>query len=97
MRYDIILSPEAIEDFKQLDARIRARVKDSIRVHLRHRPTKTTRSRIKRLRGLSRPQYRLRVDEIRVFYDVEGDRVQILAIISKSKAREWLEKAGEKT
>ena len=41
--------------------------------------TKRSKSRIKRLRGLRHPQYRLRIDEIRVFYDVEGDRVEILA------------------
>jgi hypothetical protein len=31
-----------------------------------------------------RPQYRLRVDEMRVFYDVELGRVEILAIVMKS-------------
>jgi len=36
-----------------------------------HEPTKASKTRIKRLRGLSRPQYRLRVgDDVRVFYDV---------------------------
>jgi mRNA-degrading endonuclease RelE of RelBE toxin-antitoxin system len=45
---------------------------------------------------LRHPQYRLRIDEIRVFYDVEEGSVEILAIISKSEATEWLEKLGEK-
>jgi len=96
MRYEIILSPEAVEDLKSLSARIRAKVKDLLEVHLRHEPTKTSKSRIKRLQGLRHPEYRLRIDEIRVFYDVKEDRVEILAIISKSEAREWLEKVGEK-
>ena len=39
---------------------------------------KVSKSRIKRLRGLTRPQYRLRVDEFRVLYDIEGQEVQIL-------------------
>jgi mRNA interferase RelE/StbE len=39
-------------------------------MHLRHGPTKLSKSRIKRLRGLEQPQYRLRVGETRVFYDV---------------------------
>ena len=55
-----------------------------------------SKSRIKKLRGMSRPQYRLRVDEIRVFYDVVEATVEVLAIIPKSKATEWLEKMGEK-
>jgi mRNA interferase RelE/StbE len=96
MRYEIILSPEAVEDLKLLDAHTKARVKDLIEIHLRHEPTKTSKSRIKRLKGLRQPQYRLGIDEIRVFYDVEGNRVEILAIISKARAAEWLEKAGEK-
>jgi mRNA interferase RelE/StbE len=63
-------------------------------VHLRHEPTKASRSRIKRLRGLSRPQYRLRVDEMRVFYDVKRRCVEILAIVMKSDAAAWLAREG---
>jgi mRNA interferase RelE/StbE len=64
-------------------------------VHLRHEPTKTSKSRIKRLRGLSRPQYRLRADEIRVFYDVKETEVEILAIVPKDGADVWIKEAGE--
>jgi mRNA interferase RelE/StbE len=48
------------------------------------------RSRIKRLRGVRRPQYRLRVDEVRVFYDISGTTVEVLAIVAKSEAEAWL-------
>jgi mRNA interferase RelE/StbE len=54
-----------------------------------------SRSRIKRLRGLRRPQYRLRVDQVRVFYDVSGETVEILAIVAKSEAEAWLTQFGE--
>ena len=53
-----------------------------------------SKSGIKRLRGLSRPQYRLRVGEIRVFYDVTSDTVEVLAIIAKSEAESWLARFG---
>ena len=53
-----------------------------------------SRSRIKRLRGLRRPQYRLKVDDIRVFYDVSGTTVEILAFVSKSEAESWLAQFG---
>jgi len=46
------------------------------------------------LRGLRRPQYRLRVDEIRVFYDVSGATVEILAIVAKPEAEAWLAQFG---
>jgi len=62
--------------------------------HLRHEPRSTSRSSIKRLRGLGRPQYRLRVDEVRVFYDVSGTTVSVLAIVAKSEAQAWLEQHG---
>jgi mRNA-degrading endonuclease RelE of RelBE toxin-antitoxin system len=95
MKYGISLSPEAVDDWRDLKANIRATVRDAIEQHLRHEPTKTRRSRIKRLRGLSRPQYRLRVEDVRVFYDVTEKTVEILAIVPKDEADKWLEKAGE--
>jgi len=96
MRYDILLAPEAVEDLDDLKASVGAAVRDAIEQHLRHQPTKTSKSRIKRLRGFSHPQYRLRVgDDIRVFYDVAEEVVQVLAIVSKSKADAWLAKHGE--
>lgn len=77
-------------------ARDRSTVRDAIEKHLRFEPEKRSRSRIKRLRGLRRPQYRLRIDEFRVFYDVAEQRVEILAIVSKRDVAEWLDLAGEK-
>src|SRR5207248_6571055 len=84
------LAPEVVEDLKNLKANMRTAVRDALEIHLRHEPTKISRSRIKRLRGLSRPQYRLRVGEIRVFYDVSGATVEVLAIVAKSEAESWL-------
>jgi len=96
MKYEILFAPEAVQDFKRLSARDRSPVKEAIEKHLRVEPQKISKSRIKKLQGMSRPQYRLRVDEIRVFYDVVEATVEILAIIPKSKATEWLEEMGEK-
>ncbi len=45
---------------------------------------------------MSRPQYRLRVDDIRVFYDVTDSTVEILAIITKAQADAWLRNAGHR-
>jgi mRNA interferase RelE/StbE len=95
MRYEIIFAPEAVHDFKRLSAHDRAEIKDIMEIHLRHEPMKISRSRIKRLQGLSRPQYRLRSGEYRVYYDVVASQVQVLAIITKSASDEWLKKAGE--
>jgi mRNA-degrading endonuclease RelE of RelBE toxin-antitoxin system len=95
MRYALVLSPEAARQYRRLAAFLRAQVRDALERHLRYEPTKTSRSRIKRLRGVARPQYRLRVGEIRVYYDVTGSVVEILAVIPKSDAGRWLTEAGE--
>lgn len=94
MAFAIILAPEAAEDLKQLRAAKRALVKEAMEVHLRHEPRKISRSRIKRLRGLSRPQYRLLVDDVRVFYDVTVTTVEILAVVAKAEAESWLSQFG---
>ena len=95
MRFEIILAPEAVGDFRSLRANIRSTVRDALETHLRHEPMKTSRSRIKQLRGLARPQYRLRVGEIRIFYDVSAETVEVLAIIPKTEAAKWLEQFGK--
>ncbi len=96
MAYQVLLAPEAVEDLRALKANLRAEVREAMETHLRHEPTKTSKSRIKRLRGQSRPQYRLRVGEVRVYYDVAGNTVEVLAIVAKSEAEAWLARFGSR-
>jgi mRNA-degrading endonuclease RelE of RelBE toxin-antitoxin system len=95
MRHEILVAPEAIEDLRRLPADVRSGVRAAIEAHLRHEPEKSSRSRIKRLRGLSKPGYRLRVGEVRVFYDVVAAEVHVLAVVRKADADSWLEQFGE--
>ncbi len=95
MAFEIILAPEAVRDLEKLRANLRAEVRDAIERHLRKRPTKISKARIKRLRGVSRPQFRLRVRDVRVFYDVVATEVHILAIVSKEQAEDWLRQVGK--
>lgn len=95
MAYAIILAPEATEDLDGLKANVRAEVREGMETHLRHEPEKLSRTRIKRLRKLSQPQYRLRIGEVRVFYDVRELNVEVLAIVPKSEAAAWLAKHGK--
>jgi mRNA-degrading endonuclease RelE of RelBE toxin-antitoxin system len=90
MPFEIVLAPQAIEGLKALRADLQSSVREAIELHLRHEPTKLSKSRIKRLRGLDRPQYRLKVNEIRVFYDVTEKAVEVLAIVPKEQAEAWL-------
>ena len=94
MRYEILVAPDAGKQLAALPAHTRSEVRDGIELHLRFEPTKLSKSRIKRLQGLDQPQYRLRVGEIRVFYDVSETEVQVLAIVSKAQAQAWLDQQG---
>ncbi len=94
MRYEIVLAPQAIDSYKRLHAHVRAQIQDALERHLRVEPRKVSKSRIKRLRGLRRPQYRLRVSEMRVFYDVTETAVEVPAIVSKEQAQAWLDAEG---
>jgi len=95
MRYEIVFAPEAIQDLKRLSARDCSIVRDEMEKQLRYEPDKVSKSRGKRLRGIRRPQYRLRVGEIRIFYDIVEEMVEVLAIVQKSDAATWLAEMGE--
>lgn len=94
MKYEIVFAPEAVRDVRNLRAHVRAMVQDGIETFLRHAPTTGSKSRIKRLRGLARPQFRLRLGEVRVYYDLRESTVEVLAVVPKSEAAEWLKREG---
>jgi len=90
----MIVSPDAARAIRGLRAHVRREVMDAIEIHLRFEPAKISKSRIKRLRGMARPMYRLRVDELRVFYDVSATTVEVVAVVPKSDAAAWLAAEG---
>jgi mRNA interferase RelE/StbE len=96
MKYEVVVAKDAQEQFEKLDGRWHTRLKREMRKHLEHQPKRESKSRIKRLRGLRQPQYRMRVDDMRVFYDVndEMNRVEVLGFLDKSDTPEWLHLHG---
>ncbi len=90
MQYEIIFAPGAVDSLSRIRAYDRVAVLDTVERHLRFEPTKTSKSRIKALRGMRRPQYRLRIGDLRVFYDVRDDSVEVLAVVGKEDAADWL-------
>jgi mRNA interferase RelE/StbE len=95
MRHEIVWASAAVEDIKRLRAFERSAVRDAVESWLRHEPAKVSKTRIKRLRGMRKPQYRLRVEEVRVFYDVNERYVEVLAVVFKGDADAWLQQYGE--
>jgi mRNA-degrading endonuclease RelE of RelBE toxin-antitoxin system len=99
MKYEVILAPDAVASLEELRAFDRAHVEDAMRKILGENPTQESKSRIKRLRALEQPQYRLRVDALRIFYDVVAvqQQVHVLAIVTKEEAQAWLDREGTKS
>ena len=94
MNYSIVFAPDARQDFRRLPADNRAAVRDAVDKHLAQAPTRVSKSRIKRLRDMAEPQYRLRVGDLRVFHDVVGSEVQVIGVVGKAYAAEWLRRKG---
>jgi mRNA-degrading endonuclease RelE of RelBE toxin-antitoxin system len=90
----VLAAPDVEKALRRLRVYDRLAVLDGIGQHLRHQPTRVSRSRIKRLRDMRHPQYRLRIGEHRVFYDVAPGQVEIVAVVTKAEAAEWLTRWG---
>ena len=91
--YDVVLKHSAIADMDALRKFDATQIADPMEKHLAHHPTKQSQSRIKRLRGVSSPDYRLRVGDYRVFYavDEDGHRVDVLRVMHKNQTASYYE------
>ena len=91
--YEIVLKRSAIADLDGLQKRYATQIADAIERHLQHRPTKIGKTRIKRLRGIGNPDYRLRIGDYRAFYtvDEEARRVDVLRVMHKDETHSYCE------
>jgi len=85
--YAIMLKRSAIADLDALRKYDATQIADAMENYLHHNPTKESKSRIKRLRGISNPDYRLRVGDYRIFYVVDevARRVDVLRVMHKDQ------------
>jgi mRNA interferase RelE/StbE len=91
MPYEIRYSDVALEQLRRLRAFDRAAILDQIEQVLAVNPALESKARVKKLRQPAPTQYRLRVGEFRVFYDIEGEAVLIIQVLSKEEAIAYLE------
>lgn len=89
MAYSIHLQPDAIHDLDEMRKYDATKVLDGIEDHLASEPMKESRSRIKKLRGKQVTDYRLRIDNWRIFYRVRENTVQVLRIMDKSDTADF--------
>jgi mRNA-degrading endonuclease RelE of RelBE toxin-antitoxin system len=97
MPFDIVFSPQALDHLAELSVRQRGIVLDAIETQLQHEPTKITRRR-KPLRPNPLASWELRVQQFRVYYQVEpADEMSIVYIIAVGrKLRNQISIGGEK-
>jgi mRNA-degrading endonuclease RelE of RelBE toxin-antitoxin system len=91
MPYELRYSPEALEALKHLRSVDQSAIMDAAEQVLTVNPTLESRARVKRLRQPAPTQYRLRVGRFRVFYNVQGQHVRIVRILSKEDAVKYLQ------
>ena len=85
-KYEIRYAIEAAEDIRDLRAFDQRKVLLGVEQHLAHQPQGVSRSRIKLMVQPFWSQYRLRIDDLRVYYDVDDDarRVTVLRVLEKT-------------
>ena len=93
--YGIEYSEEAAADVRSLRAFDRKQLLDAIELHLTVRPKEVSRSRIKLMDQPFWSQFRLRVGDFRVYYDVDDERetVYVLRVLEKG-TKQTLEEAS---
>jgi mRNA-degrading endonuclease RelE of RelBE toxin-antitoxin system len=92
MAFDIDITAEAERDLAAIKPFYRSKILDDIEEQLQYTPTQVIRTRIKRLRLIESPAYRLRVGDYRVYYDVDevAQHVTVLRILSKEASLLYL-------
>jgi mRNA interferase RelE/StbE len=90
MSYALRYSNVAVEQLKKLRAFDQTAILDQIEQVLTINPTIESKARVKQLREPAPTQYRLRVGEYRVFYDVDQETVLIIQILSKQESIDYL-------
>ena len=85
--YEIRYANQAVADIKAQRAFDQRKVLEGIEQHLTHQPKFVSKSRIKAMLQPFWSQYRLRLDDVRVYYDVDDEarQVNVLRILTKTK------------
>lgn len=87
MLYDIVITTAALGDLDQLSTFEQNNLLDAIDLYLKHQPAMESRSRIKKLVHPAISQYRLRVNEFRVYYDIVADESRVVVLHIWDKGR----------
>jgi mRNA interferase RelE/StbE len=87
-KFAIILSPRAERDLDKLSDAACSKIVRSLR-SLTENPFPRGKL-IKKIKGKASDYYRLRADKFRVFYCIEGNKVIVLAVLSKKDSERFI-------
>jgi mRNA-degrading endonuclease RelE of RelBE toxin-antitoxin system len=90
MPFEVSYSDEAVEQLKAFRAHDRAAIVDQNEQILMFNPTLESKARVKLLGQPAPTQYRLRVEEFRVFCDGVQKAVFVIQILSKEESIAYL-------
>ncbi len=90
MAFEVGYSNASVEQLSKLRAFDRTAILDVVDKVLQVAPTTVSKTTLKRLRQPAPTEYRLRVGEYRVFYDVDENIVSIIQILSKEDSIRFL-------
>ena len=84
--YEIRYADDAVADVRALRRSDQRRIMQGIERHLTDQPKQISKSRIKRMRKPFWSQFRLRLEDFRVYYDVDDERneVSVLRVCAKT-------------
>jgi mRNA-degrading endonuclease RelE of RelBE toxin-antitoxin system len=92
MKHAVTLTDEAKNQLRHLPRPAAAEIFAVFETHLVTELRRESKSRIKFLRGrAASPQYRLRINDYRAYYDVVGSLVKVIAILQKHETYKYLE------
>jgi mRNA interferase RelE/StbE len=95
MEYEIVITTAADDDLAALSVFDRNTILDAIELHLTYQPKQESRSRIKKLVQPAISEYRLRVGDFRVYYDVIDDDLRVIVLHVYDKGRKTTPERGE--
>ena len=95
MEYEILITTAAENDLSDFSAFEVNTILDTIELHLTHQPRQESRSRIKNLIQPAISEFRLRVGDFRVYYDVIDDDHRVVILHMYKKGRQTTPREGE--
>jgi len=93
-RFKIERKQGVAKDLRRIDGGERKKIFSAMLKYLETIPDEPHGTRIKKMEYIEQPQYRLRVGDYRIYYDIEGSTVIVLGIVHKKNAEKWLNSNG---